>query len=63
MPDEPLTTAGQLGEQAERCRRLERQTSDRQVAGRLLEIAEEFDKKAASYRVARGDRESCLGGR
>ena len=62
MPDEPLTTAAQLREQAERCRRLARQTSDRQVAGRLLEIAEEFDRKAASIRITCNGRESYING-
>jgi len=36
-----------LRRQAERCRRLARETSDRTTAVRLLELADEYDARAA----------------
>ena len=37
-----------LRDQAERCRRLAGATTDRAVSRRLLELAEEFDERAAA---------------
>jgi hypothetical protein len=41
------TLAAIYREKAERCRRLARQTTDREIANRLLELAVEFEERAA----------------
>jgi len=43
---DPKTIAQTYREKAARCRRLARQTTDRQIAERLLELAREFDEHA-----------------
>ena len=47
VPDVPKRSQI-LREQAERCRRLARATTDRAVSRRLLELAEEFEERAAA---------------
>src|SRR4029077_6050366 len=42
------TIAKTYRDNAARCRRLAQQTTDRQIAQRLLELAEEFDEHAPS---------------
>lgn len=44
---DPATIARTYREKAARCRRLARQTIDREIADRLLELAREFDEHAA----------------
>jgi hypothetical protein len=44
---DPLTVAQTYRENAARCRRLARQTTDREIANRLLELARELDEHAA----------------
>jgi hypothetical protein len=41
-------SASHLREQAERCRRLARESTDREVAERLTNMAEEFERAAAA---------------
>jgi len=43
---EPKTGAQILRDQAARCRRLARQTTDKQIAERLLELARELEERA-----------------
>ena len=45
MADTPQSSQ-MLREQAERCRRLARATTDAEVARRLLQLAEEFEEQA-----------------
>jgi len=45
VPDNPKRSQF-LREQAERCRRLARATTDRAVSRRLLELAAEFEEQA-----------------
>jgi exopolyphosphatase/pppGpp-phosphohydrolase len=47
VPDVPKRSQI-LREQAERCRRLAGSTTDRAVSRRLLELAEEFEERAAA---------------
>jgi hypothetical protein len=47
MPEAP-NTAQSLRDKAERCRRLARATIDATVAGRLLDLAVEFEERAAA---------------
>ena len=44
---DPRELAGGCRDKAARCRRLARQTTDRQIAERLVELAREFDEQAA----------------
>jgi hypothetical protein len=44
---DPLTIAQTYRDKAARCRRLARQTTDREIAQRLLELAQEFEEHAA----------------
>jgi hypothetical protein len=46
-PDEARDKAENLREQAMRCRRLAGQTTDREIARKLLELAEEFEQCAS----------------
>jgi hypothetical protein len=48
MVEEPKTDARRLRDMAERCRRLARQVTDRDVAERLGELARDFDRQAAA---------------
>ena len=41
-----ITMARSYREKAARCRRLAGQTTDLKIAARLLELADEFDKRA-----------------
>ncbi|HTV88740.1 MAG TPA: hypothetical protein VME41_06965 [Stellaceae bacterium] len=43
---DPTTIAQTYRDKAARCRRLARQTTDPQIAQRLLELAREFDEQA-----------------
>jgi hypothetical protein len=43
---DPGSIARTYREKAERCRRLARQTTDREIAQRLLDLAQEFDQHA-----------------
>jgi hypothetical protein len=43
---DPATIAQTYREKAARCRRLARQTTDQQIAERLLELAREFEQHA-----------------
>lgn len=43
---DPTSIAQTYRDQAARCRRLARQTTDRQIAERLLELAQEFERQA-----------------
>ena len=52
-PDGTRDKAEALREQALRCRRLARHTTDREVARKLLEIAEEFDQRAAEWETGK----------
>jgi hypothetical protein len=45
--------AENLREQAGRCRRLARQTTDREIAHRLMELAQEFDQRAAELETGK----------
>ena len=45
---DPGAVAKTYREKAARCRRLGRQTTDREVARRLIELAEEFERQAAA---------------
>ena len=51
MP-EGRETAQILREQAARCRRLARAMTDREVSRRLLELAKEFEERAAAVEAA-----------
>ncbi len=44
---DPRELARGCRDKAARCRRLARQTTDRQIAERLVELAREFDEQAA----------------
>ncbi len=44
---DPRELARDSRDKAARCRRLARQTTDRQIAERLVELAREFDEQAA----------------
>ena len=44
---DPRELVGGCRDKAARCRRLARQTTDRQIAERLVELAREFDEQAA----------------
>jgi len=44
---EPRELARGYRDKAARCRRLARQTTDRQIAERLVELAREFDEQAS----------------
>jgi hypothetical protein len=44
----PNKKAEEFREQAERCRRLARETTNREVAQKLSELALEFEEKAAA---------------
>ena len=46
MTDEKSAAAEKLRENAERCRRLARQVTDREVANRLNELARELESRA-----------------
>jgi hypothetical protein len=50
---DPATIAQTYREKASRCRRLARQTTDREVAERLIELAQEFEDQAAA--LEKGD--------
>jgi hypothetical protein len=52
MPEAP-NTAQSLRDKAERCRRLARATIDATVAGRLLDLAAEFEEQAAAVEEGR----------
>jgi hypothetical protein len=43
---DPVSVAKTYREKAERCRRLARQTTDREIAQRLLDLAREFEQHA-----------------
>jgi hypothetical protein len=43
---DPCTISKTYRDKAARCRRLAQQTTDRQIAERLLELAREFDEHA-----------------
>jgi len=45
---DPGSVTNTYREKAARCRRLARQTTDREVSRRLIELAEEFEGQAAS---------------
>jgi hypothetical protein len=44
---DPKELARGYRDKAARCRRLARQTTDREIAGKLMELAREFDEQAA----------------
>ena len=45
--EERVSDATYLREQAERCRRLARLATDPKLRGKLLELGQDFDRKAA----------------
>jgi hypothetical protein len=45
-PDDAREKAEDLRVQATRCRRLARQTTDREIARKLVELAQEFEQRA-----------------
>lgn len=45
---DPGSVANTYRDKAARCRRLARQTTDREVSRRLIELAEEFERQAAA---------------
>ena len=45
-PDEARERAGSLREQATRCRWLASRTTDREIAHKLVELAQEFEQRA-----------------
>jgi hypothetical protein len=49
---DPLSVAKTYREKAARCRRLARQTTDRDIANRLIQLAEEFEQHAAQAEQA-----------
>jgi hypothetical protein len=52
-PDDVREKAENLRAQASRCRRLARQTTDRDIARRLLELAQEFELRALELEAKR----------
>jgi len=51
---DPSFVAKTYREKAERCRRLASQTTDREIADRLLELAREFEQHAAQADQSEG---------
>jgi len=56
IPEDVQAKVESLQEQAARCRRLARHTTDREVARKLLDLAEEFEQQAAEL----GARKRCI---
>jgi hypothetical protein len=51
---DPGSVAKTYRDKAERCRRLARQTTDREIAQRLLELASEFEQHATQAEANEG---------
>jgi len=51
---DPTSVAKTYRDKAARCRRLARQTTDREIAQRLIELAKEFEQHAIQAEQAEG---------
>ena len=52
--DDEGAVARSYRDKAERCRRLARQTTDREIAQRLIELAQEFEQQALNVKQREG---------
>jgi hypothetical protein len=52
-PNDARDKAENLRAQAVRCRRLARQTTDREIARKLMELAQEFEQRASEVEAGK----------